>query len=74
MLRWKIDVLAALKEAGYNYTRIRRDNLMGQQMLSKIRKGELPSWGTVDSLCTWLNCQPGDLIEHVPEIETAPDA
>lgn len=74
MLRWKVDVLAALKEAGYNSTRIRKENLMGQQMLSKLRKGELPSWSTIDNICEWLQCQPGDLIEHVPQIETAPDA
>lgn len=74
MLRWKVDVLAALKEAGYNSTRIRKENLMGQQMLSKLRKGELPSWATIDNICDWLQCQPGDLIEHVPQMETAPDA
>lgn len=74
MLRWKVDILALLKEAGYNSTRIRKENLMGQQMLSKMRKGELPSWSTVDNICEWLQCQPGDLIEHVPNTETAPDA
>ena len=67
MLRWKIDVLAELKEAGFNSTRIRKENLMGQQMLSKLRNGELPSWATLDNICKWLGRQPGDLFEYVPD-------
>lgn len=25
------------------------------------------SWATIDTLCTLLNCQPGDLVEHHKE-------
>ena len=73
MLRWKVSILDELRNAGYNSTRIRRENLMGQQMLTKLRNGELPSWATIDNICEWLHCQPGDLIEHVSEAENAPD-
>ena len=74
MLKWKIDVLTALREAGYNQTVIRRDKLMGQQMLTKLRNGDLPSWAVMNDICGWLHCQPGDLIEFVPDTEKAPDA
>lgn len=74
MIRWKVDVMALLKDAGYSTYRIRRENLMGQMMLTKIRNGEIPSWATLDNICEWLHCQPGDLIEHVSEAEEAPDA
>ena len=67
MLRWRIDILTALKDAGYNSTRIRREKLMGQQMLTKLRNGELPSWAVMNDICEWLRCQPGDLIEHIPD-------
>ena len=30
---YKIDVLSALKEAGYNTTRIRKEKIMGEAML-----------------------------------------
>ena len=77
-LRYKINVLAALKEAGYSTGRIRSEKIMGEQMVQKIRKGdEMPSWGTIEIICKILNCQPGDIVEYVPEEETqkeeAPD-
>ena len=74
MIRWKVDIMARLKEAGYTTYKIRKENLMGQQMLVKIRDGGLPSGATIDNICEWLHCQPGDLIEHVSDTEEAPDA
>ncbi len=74
-LRYKMNVLTALKEAGYTTGRIRNEKIMGEQMLQKIRKGdEMPSWGTIETLCKLLNCQPGDIVEYVPEKEEAQDA
>ena len=64
---YKIDVLAALKEAGYNTTKIRKDKIMGEAMLQKLRSGQMVSWATLETLCELLNCQPADLIEYVKE-------
>ena len=66
-IRYKIDVLSALKEAGYNTNRIRKDKLMGESMLQKLRSGQLVSWATIDMICDLLDCQPGDLIEFTRE-------
>ncbi len=66
-LRYRIDVMAALKERGYSSTKIREQKLIGQSYLQQIRHGELVSWKTIDTLCSLLDCQPGDLIEYVPE-------
>lgn len=38
MLKYKIDVLEALKESGYNSTRILKENLISQSAMQKIRK------------------------------------
>ena len=43
-LRYKIDVMAALKERGYSSTKIREDRLIGQSYLQQLRHGELVSW------------------------------
>jgi len=59
---YKIDILAALKDAGYNTGRIRRDRIMGEATLQKLRNGELVSWATLDKICSILDCQPGDLL------------
>ena len=67
MLKYKIDVLATLKEKGYNTNKIRTEKIMGEAMLQKIRKGEMVSWSVFDKLCDLLDCQPADLIEYVKE-------
>lgn len=64
---YKIDVLAALKEKGYNTNKIRKDKIMGEAMLQKLRSGQMVSWATLETLCALLECQPGDLIEFVAE-------
>ena len=67
-LRYKMDVLKALKEAGYSSARIREEKLIGQSYLQQIRHQELVSWKAIDTICGLLNCQVGDLVEHyVPE-------
>ena len=66
-IRYKVDVLAALREHGYSSTRIREGKLIGQSYLQQLRHGELVSWKTIDTICKLLECQPGDLIEYVPE-------
>ena len=67
MIRYKIDVMTALKEAGYTSTRIREEKLIGQSYLQQIRHGDLVSWKTLDTICELLDCQPADLIEYVKE-------
>ena len=69
-IRYKVDILAALKDRGYSSTRIREEKLIGQSYLQQLRHGELVSWKTLDTICKLLECQPGDLIEFVDAPET----
>ena len=64
-MQYKLDVIAALKDAGYNTNRIRKEKIMGESMLQKIRYGQMVSWATLETICDLLNCQPGDIIEFV---------
>jgi putative transcriptional regulator len=64
-IQYKIDVIAALKEAGYNTNRIRKEKIMGEAMLQKIRSGQMVSWATLDTICDLLSMQPADIIEFV---------
>lgn len=66
-IRYKIDILAALKEKGYSSQRIRKEKLIGQSYLQQLRHRELVSWKTLDTICALLDCQPADLIEYVKE-------
>lgn len=68
-IRYKVDVMAALKEAGYNTNTIRKEKIMGESMLQKLRSGQLVSWAALETICSLLKCQPGDLIEFVEEAD-----
>lgn len=69
-MRYKVDVIAALKDAGYNTSRIRKETIMGESMLQKLRTGQMVSWATLETICELLNCQPGDLLEYASVQET----
>lgn len=68
-IKYKLDVLAALREAGYSQNKIRDEKLIGQATLTQLRHGELVSWKTINTICRLLCCQPGDILEYVKEDE-----
>ena len=72
-IKYKIDILAALKEKGYSSTKIRSEKLIGQSYLQQLRHGELVSWKTMETICSLLQCQPGDILEYLPD-ETEAEA
>ena len=63
-LRYKIDVMKALKDKGYSSARIREEKLLGQSYLQQLRHQKLVSWGAIDMLCKLLDCQVGDIVEY----------
>ena len=62
-LKYKVDILAALKEKGYNTTKIRTEGLLSQSTLQKFRNKQGVSWENLEKVCDLLECQPADLIE-----------
>lgn len=71
-IKYKIEILPALKAIGYTQTRIREEKLIGQATLSQLRRGELVSWATIETLCRLLECQPGDILEYIPDGSNKP--
>lgn len=68
MLKWKIDVLSELKKKGYNTTLIRKEKLFGEAILTQFRKNNCSlGKSSLNQLCKLLECQPGDIIEYVPD-------
>lgn len=67
MIKYKINVLEELKLKGYTTYTLRKERLIGEAMLQKIRSGELPSWKTLDIICNLLNCDISDIIEYIPD-------
>lgn len=72
-LRFKIDILEALKEKGYTSYILRKENILSQSTLQKLREGRGLSWDNLERLCALLDCQPGDLLEYVKEAQETPD-
>lgn len=66
-IRYKFDVMAALKEKGYSSYKLRKDKLLGEATMTEIRKGQIVSLENLTRLCKLLDCQPGDLLEYVPD-------
>ena len=71
-IKYKIDILAALKEAGYSSYRIQKEQIINNVALQKLREGKLISWEQLDKICVILHCQPGDLVEHVDDLPERP--
>lgn len=43
-IRYKVDIIKALKDAGYSSYRIRKEKTFGQSILSAFRNGEAITW------------------------------
>lgn len=71
MIIQKIPIIQALTAAGYNPARIRREKLIGQNDMTRLRRGHIPSHSLLDRICRLLDCQPGDLLEYVPDDQPA---
>lgn len=65
MITYKIDVIATLKEAGYNSTRIYNEKIISQTAMQKMRNGEAVGIKTLDRLCELLDMQPGNIIKYI---------
>ena len=52
-----------------SYTLTKKNNVIGQATWKKIKDGGHIDTRTIESLCKYLNCQPGDLMEYVPDEE-----
>lgn len=65
MLKYKIDILDVLKQNGYTTYKLRKEKIIGEAQIQKIREGELASKETLNKICKLLNCQPGDILEYV---------
>ena len=64
-IRYKIDIIQALKEKGYNTNRIRKEKIFAESTMTKFRNGELVNLATIGQLCEILDCQPSDIVEYV---------
>lgn len=70
-LRFRIDILPALKAKGYNTNKLRQEKILSESTIQKLRTGMGVSWGNIETLCRLLECQPGYILEYVSGTEEA---
>lgn len=66
MLKYKDGTLTKLKECGYSTYKLRTEKIMGESKIQNIRRNAV-AVETINQLCQLLNCQPGDVLEYVPD-------
>lgn len=55
-------------DRGITIYRLRKDGVVGTATLDKMRKGGGHiDTRSIENLCAYLGCQPGDIMEYVPE-------
>lgn len=64
---YKFNILAALKEKGYSSTRLRNEKILSESTMQKFRRNEMVSTDNITRLCKLFDCQPGDIIEYIPD-------
>lgn len=64
-IQYKTDILSLLKEAGYSTYRLRKERLLGEATIQKLRDHEPVSWENISTICELAQCQPGDLLEYM---------
>ena len=68
-IQYKIDIIAALKEAGYNTNRLRKEKLLSEVVLQALRENRYIALQNISKICELLKCQPADLIEYVENVQ-----
>ena len=73
MIRYKIKVLDALKDAGYNTYRLQKDKLLAGGTVQKLRSRDTRLTDEhLNTMCDFVGGQPGDILECVPDEEEDP--
>lgn len=67
MIQYKFDVLERLKASGYTTYKLRKEKIMGEATIQQLREGQIVSWFNMNTICSLLNCQPGDILEYKDE-------
>jgi putative transcriptional regulator len=60
-------LLAMMEQQGLTTYRIRKEKIISESTLQSIRDGKGISTDAIGRLCEALNCQPGDILEYVPD-------
>lgn len=64
-------LIETLKERNITFTELRTKLILSNTTVARINKNQVISLEVIDRLCDYLELQPGDILEFVPEKPTA---
>lgn len=67
MIKYKIDIISALKNNGYSTYKIKQEKIFNQSQLQQLRNDKLLTQDALNKVCFLLDCQPGDILEYIPD-------
>lgn len=62
-------LLSIFKDKNITSYTIKKDKVVGQSAWKKIHENGHIDTRTIEALCKYLNCQPGDIFEYIPDDE-----
>lgn len=65
--RYTCNILDRLRDAGYTTYKIRKDGILSESTVQKLRAGTMISLDQIGVVCDLLHCQPWNLIEYIPQ-------
>lgn len=65
MIHYKVDIFEKLAEKGYTTYRLRKEKILSESSMQKIREEGNITLKTLNIVCLILNCQPSDVIEVI---------
>lgn len=57
-------LFSLMQEKGLTTYQIRKNNIISQSTLQKLREGKCVTTDAIGSLCKELHCQPGDIMRY----------
>ena len=62
-------LLTIFKKKGItSYSITKKDKILGQATWKKIHENGHIDTRTIEALCKYLHCQPGDIMEYIPDL------
>lgn len=62
-------MMKKLQEQGVTSYTFRKNHIIGQATWKSIQNGGHIDTRTINAICKLLDCQPGDLLEYIPDKE-----
>lgn len=62
MLFWKVDIIEELKAKGFTTYKIRKEGLLAEGTMQKLRLREGVGWDNLERICKMLDCDISDIV------------